>query len=85
MRNRTSRQAPRAPEWAIAVRLADGSRLFYCICGGRHGQAEWGREAQAHRFATEAEATRVANSFDTNTVAKEYLVIRLRQPLRHER
>jgi hypothetical protein len=41
VRNRASRRAPRAAEWAIGVRLRGGRRLFYCNSDGRHGQTEW--------------------------------------------
>ena len=41
-----SRKAKRAPEWGIAVRLADGSLRYYCLEGGIQGQ--WGvHESQA--------------------------------------
>jgi hypothetical protein len=76
-----SRKARRAPEWGIAVRLADGSRRYYCLEGGVQGQ--WGvHESQALRFDSAADAERQAHSFQTNDAAKEYLVVHLPQPKR---
>jgi hypothetical protein len=79
--SRESRRAERAPEWGIAVRLADGSHRYYCLEGGIQGQ--WGvHESQACRFGTADDAERQANAFQTNDAAKEYLVVRLPQPKR---
>jgi hypothetical protein len=76
-----SRKAARAPEWGIAVRLADGSRRYYCLEGGIQGQ--WGvHESQACRFGNADDAERQANAFQTNDAAKEHLVVRLPQPKR---
>jgi hypothetical protein len=79
--SRESRKAQRAPEWGIAVRLADGSHRYYCLEGAIQGQ--WGpRESQARRFASADDAQRQASAFQTNDAAKEYLVVHLRQPNR---
>ena len=69
-------------EWGIVARFADGSRAYYYV-DERHrddrGNAaeRWGRESQAHRFPSEGEARRVASGMQTNSAAKEYLVVRL--------
>ena len=79
--SRESRKAQRAPEWGIAVRLADGSLRYYCLGGGVQGQ--WGaHESQACRFDSEDAARRRASAFQTNDAAKEYLVVHLPQPKR---
>jgi hypothetical protein len=64
----------------VAVRLADGTRLYLCAAGeGRRGQQDWGRQSQARRFDTKEEAQQVADVFETNSAAKEYEVVRLPQ------
>jgi hypothetical protein len=64
--------------WGVAVRLADGSKLFYSPESGRHGQEDWSpRESQARRYATQEEAEREAQAFRTNAQAREYQVIPL--------
>ena len=74
--NRTSRKAERGPEWAIAVRIADGDHLYYLR--GPDGLERWSlRDSEALRFATEEEAVRVAGTFQTNGAAKEYAVVRV--------
>jgi hypothetical protein len=76
-----SRKAERAQEWGIAVRLADGSRRYYCLEGGIQGQ--WGaHESQAYRFGSADDAELQASDFQANDAAKEYLVLRLPQPKR---
>ena len=76
----TSRKAPRAPEWGIVVCLAGGQRLYLCAedagCSGR----PWGYESQAQRFESADDAEKVAATFQTNSAAKEYVVVRLPQP-----
>jgi hypothetical protein len=70
----------RANEWAVLVRLNDGSVLFW---GGeeaeRRGQP-WSRESSAFRFATQADAERYAAECATNPKAWEYRAVRLAQP-----
>lgn len=78
----TSRKAPRAPEWGIVVCLADGERLHLCAEGAGRSGRRWGYESQAQRFETAEEAERLAATFQTNSAAKEYLVVRLPQPKR---
>ena len=80
MSKSASRNAGRAPEWGVAVRLPDGTHLYLCPAGeGRRGQQDWGRQSQARRFDTKEEAERVADAFETNSAAKEYEVVRLPQ------
>ena len=79
MKNRTSKLHKRGPEWVIVVRRPDGSGLYYCESGGRRGQTEWGLASQARRYESEAEASAIASSFDTNSVALEYMVIHMPQ------
>lgn len=70
--------AAKRADWGVAVRLADGSRLFYSQGSGRQGQEDWSpRESQARRYATREEAEREAEAFDTNAQAREYLAIQL--------
>ena len=65
--------------WAVVVRLANGSRLYWCAPESRRGgQDRWSpRRTQALRFATKAHAERAAAEFDVNAVAKAYLVVAL--------
>ena len=77
MKDRTSTLAKRDPEWVIVVRRPDGPGLYYCESGGRQGQTEWGLASQARRYNTEAAASSVAATFETNSVALEYVVVRL--------
>jgi hypothetical protein len=45
-KERQTRRADRANEWAVTVRLNDGRVLFWCGAeAGRLGQ-QWGRESQ---------------------------------------
>jgi hypothetical protein len=66
-------------QWAVAVRLADGSHLYLCAAGTRRGgQGNWStRVNQALRFAAKAEADNVVAGFELNAAAKEYVVVRL--------
>ena len=81
MRSRSSRQAERAPEWGVLVRLNDGRRLYYSPSRDTQGQAEWTpRPNEARRFATQMEADRVAAAMQGNDTAMEYQVVRLPQP-----
>lgn len=81
VRNRTSRKAPRAPEWGITVRLNNGQRLYYSVRLDPRGDPEWTpRLTEARRFATQAEAEKEATPMQTNRVAQEYEVLRLPQP-----
>lgn len=74
--NRTSRKAERGPEWAIAVRLANGDHLYYLR--GSDGLERWSlRGSEAFRFATEEEAERLVSTFETNGAAQEYVVVRV--------
>ena len=68
-----------AAGWAVVVRLANGSRLYWCAPGSpRRGQDQWSpRRTQALRFATKADAERAAAEFAVNAHAKEYLVVAL--------
>ncbi len=78
MKDRTSRTAPRGPQWVIALRLNDGRRLYYNASLHRQGQADWTpRVNQAQRFETERDAADVSTRFETNDAAKEYQVVRL--------
>jgi hypothetical protein len=64
-------------KWLVAVRLPDGSNLYFSPGSDRQGQSDWSpRRNQAQRFETEVEATDVAASFEVNASAKEYLVLR---------
>ena len=65
--------------WAVVVRLANGSRLYWCAPESRRGgQDRWSpRRTQALRFATKADAERAAAEFGVNAAAKEYLVVAL--------
>jgi hypothetical protein len=79
-KERQTRRADRANEWAVTVRLNDGRALFWCgEEAGRRGQ-DWGRELQAHRFANLEEAERYATMCATNSKAWEYSAVRLAQP-----
>jgi hypothetical protein len=80
--SKETHKAQRAPEWGIVARLNDGSEMYYCPNSGqRGGQVDWGtRVSQAKRFATHDDADLQANRFQTNSRAKEYLVVRLPQP-----
>jgi hypothetical protein len=65
--------------WAIVVRLANGSRLYWSAPESRRGgQDQWSRRiTQARRFTTKIDAESVAAGFDLNAQAKEYLVVAL--------
>jgi hypothetical protein len=79
-KERQSRRADRANEWAVTVRLNDGRVLFWCgEEAGRRGP-DWGSESQAHRFATLEDAERYAAMCATNSRAWGYSVVRLAQP-----
>lgn len=81
MSNRKSAKAPRADEWGVVVRLADGSTLFYCEDSQRQAQHEWTpRERDAQRFPTEATAAAFAATCQTNGAAREYRAVKLPQP-----
>jgi hypothetical protein len=74
-----SRRPDRVNEWAVSVRLNDGSALFWCgEEAGRQGQ-DWGRESQAFRFATRDEAEQYAAECATNSAAWEYRAVCLAQ------
>lgn len=80
---RKPKGAGRASErWGIVVRLANGAGGYYYLdptqVDARGIPLErWGRESQAQAFASEVEARRLADTFETNSAAKEYLVLRL--------
>jgi hypothetical protein len=75
-----SRRPQRVNEWAVSVRLNDGSVLFWCgEEAGRRAQ-DWGRESQALRFATREEAEQYAAECATNSTAWEYRAVRLAPP-----
>jgi hypothetical protein len=79
-RERRTRRSDRADEWAVTVRLNDGRVLFWCgEEAGRGGQG-WGRESQAHRFASLEAAERYAAICATNSKAWEYSAVHLAQP-----
>lgn len=77
---RGKKAAPVA-RWAVVVRLPDGSTLYYFPSGKADSRGvvveSWGRVTQAHAFTSEAAAREVAATFQTNSDAKEYLVVRL--------
>jgi len=66
-------------QWAVAVRLSDGSLRYLCPSDTRRGgQDDWSPRAdQAVRFVSESDAQEVAATFDLSTSAKEYLVVRV--------
>jgi hypothetical protein len=78
-KNRT-RRADRVNEWAVSVRLNDGQVLFWCGQEGERRGQEWGRENQAFRFGTQAEAEQYAADCALNSKAWEYKAVRLPQP-----
>ena len=71
-----------AQDWGIIVRLADGTQLYYYV-DERHVDSQgkplerWGRMSQAYRFPSEEHARRAAATMQTNSAAKEYIVVRL--------
>jgi hypothetical protein len=71
-----SRRADCNDEWTVSVRMNDGSVLFWC---GEPGE-QWGRQSQAFRFASRDAAERLANGFETNSIAWAYQAVRLPQP-----
>jgi hypothetical protein len=75
-----SRRADRLNEWVVSVRLNDGQVLFWCGEEGERRGQEWGRESQAFRFATQAEAEKYAANSSLNSKAREHRAIRLAQP-----
>jgi hypothetical protein len=76
MKNRTSRKALRGPEWAIVVRLDDGSRLYYSTRRDAAGQHDWSPFAnEAQRFDSEKQAAQAAAPFEINRKAKEYEIV----------
>ena len=77
-----SRLHARGPEFAIVARFANGSEAFYYTddtVRDTEGKLleQWGRQSRAARFGTEAEARKLTNLFQVNSVAKEYIVVRL--------
>jgi hypothetical protein len=66
-------------QWGVAVRLADGRKLYWCAPGSRQGgQDQWGpRVSQALRFATQDDAERVIADFDKTAAVKECLAVRI--------
>ncbi|WP_432881128.1 hypothetical protein ACQPYH_36720 [Kribbella sp. CA-245084] len=79
-KERQSRRADRANAWAVTVRLNDGTVLFWCgEEAERRGQG-WGRQSQAHRYATLDDAERYAATCATNSKAREYSAVHLAQP-----
>jgi hypothetical protein len=80
--SKQTRKAQRAPAWGIVARLNDGTEMYYCPeSAHRGGQVDWGtRVTQAKRFATHDDAELQANQFQTNSRARQYLVVRLPQP-----
>lgn len=79
-KERRTRRAPRADEWAVAVRLNDGSVLYWSGEEMKRVGRGWGHASQAHRFATREEAERYAATCVTNSKAWEYRAVRLAQP-----
>ena len=75
-----SRRAARANEWAVSVRLNDGSVLFWCGEEAKRCGQDWAGESQAFRFATQEDAERYAASCSVNSRAWEYKAVRLKQP-----
>ena len=69
---------PARAQWGVAVRLADGRRLYWCPPGSRRGgQDQWSpRVSQAIRFAAREDAERVIAEFDKTAAVSEYLVVR---------
>lgn len=76
-KERLSRRADRANEWAVSVRLNDGQVLFWCGRAAQRRGQQWGRENQAFRFITQAEAEEYAAACATNSTAWEYRAVRL--------
>jgi hypothetical protein len=71
-----------AQDWGIVVRLADGTELYYYVdeqhVDSRGNPLErWGRMSQAYLFPSEEHARRAVAAMQTNSVAKEYRVVRL--------
>jgi hypothetical protein len=67
-----------ATEWAIGVRLANGSIRYFCQPTGRQGQEQWSpRENQSERYSSEGEARAQIRSFETSAAAVEYVVVPL--------
>jgi len=66
-------------DWAVAVRLADGSVRYLCPIGARRGgQNEWSpRISQALRLPAKSDAEEIAARFEVNAAAREYVVIGL--------
>jgi hypothetical protein len=79
-KERQSRRADRASEWAVSVRLNDGKVLFWCGEEAERRGQDWAGESQAFRFATQAEAEQYAAQCATNSKAWEYRAVRLKQP-----
>lgn len=72
-RNRLKQQ-----EWGIIVRKNNGAILYYCLPTGRQGQERWSnRENQALRFESQETAYALSQTFATNAVALEYLILPL--------
>ena len=79
-KKRQTRRADRANDWAVTVRLNDGRVLFWCGEEAERRGQDWGRESQAHRFATREDAERYAAICATSSKAWEYWAVRLAQP-----
>jgi len=81
-RRRSVGDRTEAGRWGIAVRLADGSRLYYFrdddhVDAAGRPLERWGRQSQALAFPSESEAQLVASRMQINRDAKEYMVLRL--------
>ena len=79
-KERRIRRADRANEWAVTVRLNDGTVLYSCGEEAKQRGQDWGRSSQAHRFATREEAETYAAACATNSKAREYKAVRMAQP-----
>ena len=72
-RNKLKRQ-----EWGIVVRKNNGAILYYCLPTGRQVHEQWSdRENQALRFESQEAAEALGQTFATNAVALEYLILLL--------
>ncbi|MGN8247194.1 hypothetical protein ACTHAM_000866 [Cellulomonas soli] len=72
----------RANHWGIVVRLRDGGAYYYYedprMRAWDGGPLEaWGRQSQAHQFTSREAAESLAARMQTNSAAKEYLVVQL--------
>lgn len=70
---------PAGAQWGVAVRLADGRKLYWCAPGSRRGgQDQWSpRVSQALRFDALEDAERIIAGFGETAAAWEYVVVRI--------